>query len=590
MLEAQEAQSSCAYLRAKTEVLVNHEEHRYRMKPKNIYKTKSIVNYHWSPKKKRQMQRKIQKCTEPIENQTLEEVWETIRERKEAKMDMSDVLGGLNLSRSYQNIVEDHKSQSPEKKSKVVREHVVVTNVDEGKHQAPRASPPAEVRASPPRASPPRDSNVSRLSSEALEKKDWSFVADNDILQRELELGKELINKAVDKVSAEGLKTIAASNLDQDEVDFLQIHMKLSDLAKGESHTWTWEQIKDVFQNNPDSHINDLKEFADKAEHLTGESTGELKDSFIQIQNTKDLPDYLLPIREFDCEAFCLIDIQEELKASLSPDKRRNLQAMASPQSNIVSPIPNRRDNDLGGASVMKYVNVSQDQSQTNVDQTRLSRSPPKPKRQQNWEDNVPVEHDELNRSISPSRDIVQRINRQQKSNQKKKTKKTQANKVRSPTKRLEQMKNAHVKNATKVLKRGDGYDKMMYTVSPTEGYLVKKEYHPGMSSGDMTQVEQDITDRIDSFVKDNKQYLGRGDDPRRQVLETHEEYKELHGSPTKVVVTTTTYTRPAGDSNASYVLKDMEQEASRICEKLTSGQDESASESINRTYENIRR
>ena len=62
---------------------MNHEEHRYRMEPHNISKVKSIVNYHWSPKKRRQMQRKVNRITEPIENQTLEEIWETIRERKE---------------------------------------------------------------------------------------------------------------------------------------------------------------------------------------------------------------------------------------------------------------------------------------------------------------------------------------------------------------------------------------------------------------------------------------------------------------------------------------------------------------------------
>ena len=53
VLAAAQAQTDVAYLRAKTEVMVNHEEHRYRMVPKNIKKVRSIVNYHWSPKKRR---------------------------------------------------------------------------------------------------------------------------------------------------------------------------------------------------------------------------------------------------------------------------------------------------------------------------------------------------------------------------------------------------------------------------------------------------------------------------------------------------------------------------------------------------------
>ena len=79
-LGAAQAESDVAYLRVKTEVAVNHEEHRYRMMPKNIRKVKSIVNYHWSPKKRRQVQKKINRVTEPIENQTLEEVWQTIKD------------------------------------------------------------------------------------------------------------------------------------------------------------------------------------------------------------------------------------------------------------------------------------------------------------------------------------------------------------------------------------------------------------------------------------------------------------------------------------------------------------------------------
>lgn len=102
--------SDIAYLRAKTEVMVNHEEHRYRMESENIHKVRSIVNYHWSPKKRRQMQRKVNQITEPIENHTLEEVWESIRQRKEAKMDVSDILGGLRITRNYQEIVENPPS------------------------------------------------------------------------------------------------------------------------------------------------------------------------------------------------------------------------------------------------------------------------------------------------------------------------------------------------------------------------------------------------------------------------------------------------------------------------------------------------
>lgn len=102
-----------------------------------------------------------------------------------------------------------------------------------------------------------------------------------------------------------------------------------------------------------------------------------------------------------------------------------------------------------------------------------------------------------MDRSQSPSRDIARSMIQRERSSQKKRAQK----KVRSPTKRLEQMKNAHVKNATIAASRPDAYDKMIYTVSPTEGYLVKKEYGPGQTIEMMHQVEQDIAERIDDYI-----------------------------------------------------------------------------------------
>lgn len=285
-LEAAQANSDCAYLRAKTEVMVNHEEHRYRMLPKNVYKTRSIVNYHWSPKKRRQMQNKIQRVTEPIENQTLEEVWQTIQERKEAKMDVTNVLDGLNLTRSYQHIVEEQRSPSPAKKK---------GKKSAAKRASPRKSPTKKklregqahyVAASPPQAREQASPQRTELSAENLQKKDWSFVADNDILERELELGRDLIAKAIEKLTPEILKTVTETELGEQDIEFLKVHMGLSDLARGETQTWTWDNIKNELSNGQ-AHIDNLKGFAAKAEEkeITPAHTQELKDAFIQIQN-----------------------------------------------------------------------------------------------------------------------------------------------------------------------------------------------------------------------------------------------------------------------------------------------------------------
>ena len=43
------------------------------------------------------------------------------------------------------------------------------------------------------------------MSTQNVEKKDWSFEADSDILTKELELGKDLLIKASDKIGEDYL-------------------------------------------------------------------------------------------------------------------------------------------------------------------------------------------------------------------------------------------------------------------------------------------------------------------------------------------------------------------------------------------------
>jgi hypothetical protein len=103
-------------------------------------------------------------------------------------------------------------------------------------------------------------------------------------------------------------------------------------------------------------------------------------------------------------------------------------------------------------------------------------------------------------------------------------------------------MKDAQHRNQIEAKERG--YGKALYTVSPKKGYLVNREYHPEMSAGDMTRVEQDIADRIDDYVKTNKTYIGTAQAPvdhSIRVIETHEMMKNpdaVHSSPSRVRAT----------------------------------------------------
>lgn len=121
-------------------------------------------------------------------------------------MDVSNVLSGLNLSRSYAQMAEETKA-SPQRRAAPQTQSAVITSVtiDEVREEAepapvaraaPTVSEPVAVASapqthtSPEKVTQPRDS---ALSPENLSRKDWSFVVDNEILIKELDLGKDLI-------------------------------------------------------------------------------------------------------------------------------------------------------------------------------------------------------------------------------------------------------------------------------------------------------------------------------------------------------------------------------------------------------------
>ena len=152
------------------------------------------------------------------------------------------------------------------------------------------------------------------------------------------------------------------------------------------------------------------------------------------------------------------------------------------------------------------------------------------------------------------------------------------------------QMKNANLKNSQKAAIRNDAHNKLMYTVSPTQGYLVKKEYSPNMNADDMQQVEMDITKRISSYIRDNKEYMGTGTDPRIRAIENHEAMiAEMHGAQTQVLHTEM---KIIGSpvKKQSQVIRNMELEASRISDSVINGTSIHASDAIKqRTYENLK-
>jgi len=167
-------------------------------------------------------------------------------------MDVSNILSGLNLSRSYHQMAE-----SPEKKVKKTQKreqpNIIVTaeveespvieeegEVVEEAHPAPVRSAPTVSEPAPSRSIPQTHTSPEKvtqpreavLSPENLSRKDWSFVVDNEILIKELDLGKDLTSKAVDKITPEVLASIASNEgFHEEDKSLVQVHTQLVDIS-----------------------------------------------------------------------------------------------------------------------------------------------------------------------------------------------------------------------------------------------------------------------------------------------------------------------------------------------------------------------
>jgi hypothetical protein len=243
-----------------------------------------------------------------------------------------------------------------------------------------RASPPprATQHASPQRASPPSQAPAD-LTQDNLERKDWSFVEDGEVLEKELDLARDLIDKALARITKADLEAIAKEELTEDDHALTDLVLRLLDLFNdGEQSAHDWATNKERLSNNAASIIHKLKNYSVLAESNAAthdEEIRALKDEFIRASSSQEHTASIEPLREFLCEAFCLIDIINELNNAtpekahrgnpgvLSAEKHRereqeyqrssfpvdtSLQAFNSPapahigvDSQFISPIPN---------------------------------------------------------------------------------------------------------------------------------------------------------------------------------------------------------------------------------------------------------
>jgi len=155
---------------------------------------------------------------------------------------LNSILSGMNLTRSYVEIVED----------KPRYEEIKVT------------------RVSPTRVSPSKVQQHASPTKIEENNRDWSFVADGDILMKELDLGRDLLNKATAKISAEHLKEIhSANSLTHEDKELIQVMHGLVDVAadKNSDGEFNWEQTNTAIGENPYKILHNLKTFSENVQN-----------------------------------------------------------------------------------------------------------------------------------------------------------------------------------------------------------------------------------------------------------------------------------------------------------------------------------
>ena len=102
------------------------------------------------------------------------------------------------------------------------------------------------------------------------------------------------------------------------------VHMASSKEYSGEV---SWEDTKMRILELNYQILHDLNHFSQNVQEnrIDSAKVNALKEQFIHVSNNSQYnPELLEPIREFLCEAFCLVDILEEITLAKSPEKRKH--------------------------------------------------------------------------------------------------------------------------------------------------------------------------------------------------------------------------------------------------------------------------
>ncbi|CAI2362035.1 unnamed protein product [Moneuplotes crassus] len=275
---SKEGDLDMSYSRHKQDIDIDTAIQKERMKPSNIKKTQSRVSYHWSPKRRREMKQEGEIMTIYYTEKFIKDVIKDISEKKITATEGEDYLKDFGYDM--------HMDKNPE----TGEEEITVSKITE------EAQPPAET--------------------------DEAKAKEERVLNKEFSLGKDLIREAANHITEESLRDLVADNdlspADQSIIKTFIGLLELINHGKPKEYL-AWHRIQTSLSFTED-WINRIDDFETMIEHYTfpQELINGYKEEFKRHAQLSSDKAYVSNLREYLCEAFCLLDILEEIKLNKS--------------------------------------------------------------------------------------------------------------------------------------------------------------------------------------------------------------------------------------------------------------------------------
>ena len=272
------------YMRHKNDIDIDTAIQKERMKPTNIKKTKSRVSYHWSPKRRREMREEGDLMTGYYSERFIKDVIKDISERRISFREGEDYLKDFGYSLQVQT--------EPDHNHEQITAHRITEEV---------ATP---------------------ITEEVDEEKE------ERVLHKEFMLGKDLIREAANHITEESLLDLASDNhLSSNDQNLARTFLGLLELINygnpKKYHSWHRVQSSLGFTQDWIDKIDDFEIMIERYT-FSKDLIQKLKTEFTKYAQYSSEKAYVANIREYLCEAFCLLDILEELRISKSPKKISN--------------------------------------------------------------------------------------------------------------------------------------------------------------------------------------------------------------------------------------------------------------------------